>query len=257
MEGAELVKSLQERAARAQPAERVKDADGWLLRHAPHCSWWVGTVLPHGDARRDDLIGRVVEAEEFYAAHGTTPCFQITPKACPEGLDAVLEKRGYRRRGSVSLQTASVARLVELAPTLKVRLDERPTRPWYDTWQAVNGDSRAEYAMLARVESPSVYASALIGDEVVAVGRAVADTGWAGVFSMVTLPRARGRGAARNVLAALAGWAAANSADHMYLQVERDNGPALRLYERAGFTGIRTYHYRDAHLAVPAKGTMP
>jgi len=246
MESAELVKSLQERAARAQPAERVEHAGGWFLRLAPRCSWWVGTVLPHGDADPDELLRRVVETEDFYAAHGAVPCFQITPRACPEGLDAVLEKRRYRRRGSVSLQTASVARLVENAPTLKVRLDERPTRPWFETWQAVNGESRAEWEMLARVESPSAYASALICDEVAAVGRAVADTGWAGVFSMVTLPRSRGKGAARTVLSALAGWAAANTADHMYLQVERDNGPALRLYERAGFAGMSTYHYRDA-----------
>ena len=65
------------------------------------------------------------------------------------------------------------------------------------------------------------------GDDVVAVGRAVADTGWAGVFGMATLPRAGGKGAARSVLAALADWAGAH-ADSLYLQVERDNIPALR-----------------------------
>ena len=38
--------------------------------------------------------------------------------------------------------------------------------------------------MLGRVQGPSAYASAMIGDGVVAVGRAVADDGWAGVFGM-------------------------------------------------------------------------
>ncbi len=32
----------------------------------------------------------------------------------------------------------------------------------------------------------------------------------------------------------------------MYLQVERDNVPALRLYERTGFTVAHDYHYRTA-----------
>jgi ribosomal protein S18 acetylase RimI-like enzyme len=32
----------------------------------------------------------------------------------------------------------------------------------------------------------------------------------------------------------------------MYLQVECDNAPALRLYERAGFGEICRYHYRTA-----------
>jgi ribosomal protein S18 acetylase RimI-like enzyme len=48
------------------------------------------------------------------------------------------------------------------------------------------------------------------------------------------------------VLAALAGWAGTHEADRMYLQVERDNIPAIRLYERTGFSEICGYHYRTA-----------
>ncbi|NKZ06953.1 GNAT family N-acetyltransferase [Actinomadura latina] len=240
----ENVMFLQESAARGQPAERVDDVGGWWLRFSPDCSWWVGAVLPHGGAGVDDVTRRVVEAEEFYAVHGSIPRFQVTPRVCAEELDAVLGARGYLRHSSVSLQVADTSRVLERARRLHVRLDERPTRTWFATWQAVNGDSRAEWDMLARVDLPSAYASAMVGDEVVAVGRAVADRGWAGIFSMATLPRARGKGSARNVLATLADWAAGNGADRMYLQVERDNGPATRLYERAGFTEICAYHYR-------------
>nr|WP_255429740.1 GNAT family N-acetyltransferase [Streptomonospora sp. PA3] len=98
--------------------------------------------------------------------------------------------------------------------------------------------------MLGRVRGPSAHVRAIAGSAVVAVGRAVADTGWAGVFGMATLPEARGRGAAGVVLAALAQWAHARGAERMYLQVERDNTPALRLYQRAGFTEACRYHYR-------------
>jgi ribosomal protein S18 acetylase RimI-like enzyme len=42
------------------------------------------------------------------------------------------------------------------------------------------------------------------------------------------------------------GWAGAHEAGRMYLQVERDNIPALRLYERTGFSEICGYHYRTA-----------
>jgi ribosomal protein S18 acetylase RimI-like enzyme len=48
------------------------------------------------------------------------------------------------------------------------------------------------------------------------------------------------------VLAALAGWAAKQGAERMYLQVEPDNAAAWRLYERAGFTELCRYHYRTA-----------
>ena len=258
MASPELIRGLQERAARALPAQRVEDAQGWWLRHAPRCAWWVGTVLPHGGAGPDDLVRRVARAETFYAAHRAVARFQITPGVCPPELDALLAGRGYRRESPVSLQAAPTARVLDGAPpptappptaALRVHVDDRPTRGWFDAWLAVSGhgaDPRAEWDLLERVDRPSGYASAVIGGDVVAVGRAVADTGWAGLFGMATLPRARGQGAARRVLAALAGWADAHRADRMYLQVEYDNAAALRLYGRAGFTELCGYHYRTA-----------
>ncbi|MFD3453277.1 GNAT family N-acetyltransferase [Streptomyces sp. NPDC058691] len=242
---------MQERAARAQPALYHLDADGWWLRHAPRCSWWVGATLPHGAVGAGELAGRVGEVEDFYAAHGTPARFQITPGVCPEGLDSLLAGRGYRREGPVSLRTAVTARVAEVPSpgALRVRVAEHPTRAWFDGWLAVQGhgaDPGCEWDLLGRVESPSAYACALIGDEVVAVGRAVADTGWAGVFGMGTLPAARGRGAARSVPAALAGWAGATAAGRMYLQVERGNSAAMRLYVAAGFGEVSAYHYRVA-----------
>ncbi|WUH97938.1 GNAT family N-acetyltransferase [Spirillospora sp. NBC_00431] len=191
---------------------------------------------------------RVVQAEDFYTARGADARFQVTPGACPEGLDAVLEERGYRRRSPVSLQVAPTGRILERTPgSPRVRVDDHPAPAWFDAWHAVHGgDPRSERNMLARVKGPSAYVRAMIGDDVVAVGRAVADAGWTGVFSMATIPAARGKGAARAVLAALAGWAESQDSAHMYLQVERDNGPALRLYERSGFSEVSAYYYRTA-----------
>jgi N-acetylglutamate synthase len=253
--GPEMVRGLQERAARALPAQRVENAQGWWLRHAPGCSWWVGTVLPHREAGPGELVRRVVEAEQFYAGHGVVARFQISPRACPPRLDALLADRGYRVESPMSLRVAStavvMARLPAELPADQPRVDvaDHPTREWFDVWRAVHGhggEPRAEWDMLERVERPAGYARALNGDDVVAVARVVADTGWTGVFGMATLPRARGKRVAGRVLAALAQWAGTQRTDHMYLQVERDNMPALRLYERAGFTGLCDYHYRSA-----------
>ncbi|MFD0888109.1 GNAT family N-acetyltransferase [Streptosporangium algeriense] len=49
---------------------------------------------------------------------------------------------------------------------------------------------------------------------------------------------------ARAVLGAGARWARERGAERLYLQVERDNEAALRLYTRAGFSYSHGYHYR-------------
>ncbi|MFW6690600.1 GNAT family N-acetyltransferase [Streptomyces sp. MAR4 CNX-425] len=244
-----VVRGLQERAARALPAESVSYADGWWLRHDSGSSWWVASVLPHGPEEPARPARRVSHAEAFYAGHGAAARFQITPGACPAGLDDLLARRGYRRSGPVSLQTAAVADVPRprAGERLRVRTGDRPDDAWFGVWHAVHGgDAGAERSRLDRVAGPSAYVRVLDGDAPVAVGRAVADTGWAGVFHLATLPAARGRGAAGRVLGALAGWAGAQGATGLYLQVERDNPAALRLYARAGFRELCTYHYRTA-----------
>jgi N-acetylglutamate synthase len=251
MSSSETLRSLQERAARATPADVLEIVDGWWLRHAPDSAWWIGAVLPHGGSETGDLLRRIVRAENFYAEHGTTARFEICPPACAAVLDHLLEDRGYRRVGLISTQVASTADVRGHSPagSFEVRLQDRPTRLWLEFWHEVRrhaGDLNAERDMLGRVASPSAYALATLGDDVVAVGRSVADTGWAGVFGMATLPQARGRGAGRSVLHALADWAIDQQATRMYLQVERDNAAAMHLYERAGFAEICRYHYRTA-----------
>jgi len=244
-----LVRGLQERAAQAFPAVILDHLDGWWLRYGDSGAWWASSVLPHSDAVPVDLPSKIRFVEEFYAGHGTSARFQISPGACPVGLDDALAERGYRIDSPMSLQSAPTEHVIDRIPAggLRIRMDDQPTDAWFETWLAVHGtggDPGPERDMLRRVGRPSVYASVLTAAGIIAAGRAVTETGWAGVFGMATLPDARGKGAAREVLAALARWAADHGAEHMYLQVECDNTAAGRLYERAGFTELCRYHYR-------------
>ncbi|ASU81025.1 N-acetyltransferase [Actinopolyspora erythraea] len=252
--GSETARRLQERVARALPAEHVERLGDWWLRHAPSASWWTSTVLPHGVLGGDWLMRAVSAAEGFYVGFGRAATFQITPGACPVELDALLAERGYYRHTLMSLWAAAVDDVRARARTsgARTQLVESPAAGWFDVWHAVHGDGgdrRPEWEMLARGQQPSAYAGVLDGGELVAVGRAVVDSGWAGVFGMATLPRARGRGAAGDVLESLADWASGLGAGGMYLRVDVDNTSALRLYERVGFTEVCRYHYRSETLS--------
>jgi ribosomal protein S18 acetylase RimI-like enzyme len=62
------------------------------------------------------------------------------------------------------------------------------------------------------------------------------------LISMWVDPQARGRGVARDLIRAVAGWTAKRGSTRVVLFVQEANKPAQQLYERAGFrpTGDRT-----------------
>jgi len=62
------------------------------------------------------------------------------------------------------------------------------------------------------------------------------------LISMWVDPTARGRGVARDLIRAVAGWTAGRGSTRVVLFVQEANEPAQQLYERAGFrpTGDRT-----------------
>ncbi|WP_202925935.1 GNAT family N-acetyltransferase [Goekera deserti] len=232
---------LLDRAADALPAAEEQVRHGWRLRHAGEGPWWSGATLAHGGVPDAGLASGVAAVEAFYADRAAPALVQVCP-GCPSGLDGELAGRGWRRHGSTLLQVAGVS--ADPPRQVLAHGSEQPTAAWWAV-RGPDADVAAERRALARVTAPSWYVTAHLDGGPVAVGRAVADRGWAGVFGMATLPAARRRGAGRAVLAALAGWAAARGCRGLYLQVEERNAAAGRLYARAGFGTLARYHYRS------------
>lgn len=243
-----LTAELLERAARATPAVAEDRGSGWWFRHSDGNAWWSGAVLAHDASDDGRLAERIDAAEQFYAERDAAAQFQVCP-GCPPGLDRALADRGYRRHAPISLQTMQVAAPVEAPkpPGLEVRVSARADPGWLAvlaTGVGSRGRVDDEIRLLDRVGLLSAFVTVYDGAGPVAIGRAVVDSGWTGVFGMTTAPRARRRGAARLVLFAIARWAREQGAPRVYLQVERSNSAAYRLYAAAGFTELATYHYR-------------
>ena len=240
-----LVGDLLERAARATPPVVEDRRSGWWLRHNDNGTWWSGAVLAHGPA--DSLGERIDAAERFYAERAAEARFQICSD-CAGGLDAALDERGYRWDAPISLLTrfAGAPEEVVVQSGMTIRVDSSLSAEWLAVSSATTGMGDVEHdtGLLLRIDRPAVYVTVLANGEPVGIGRAVADAGWTGVFSMATTVRARRRGVARTVLSAITGWADAHGAPRLYLQVEQSNAAARRLYDVAGFTELATYHYR-------------
>lgn len=218
------------------------------MRHTDGNAWWSGAVLAHDASNDRGLIEHIELAERFYAQRGAAARFQVCPGCSPD-LDRMLADRGYRWDCPVSLQTMDVAEPAEThpAPGLYARVSAEPDRRWLAVLATTGGPGtvvQTETRLLRRVVPRSAYVTVLAADEPVAIGRAVAEHGWTGVFDMATTAGARRRGAARLVPSEIANWARELDAPRLYLQVERSNGVACRVYAAAGFREVATYHYR-------------
>jgi N-acetylglutamate synthase len=247
----QLVHQIEELAANAWPAPVVQLIGGWRLRFAWGITRRANSVLPNDCTGGPELDERLALVEAFYARRGLPARYQISPAARPAGLDAVLADRGYERHLRILVLCAELASVRHRlrASGERVTLAGEPDAAWLDTMHAMlgyYGDGAVAGRMLAGIGPPAGFASVRQTGRPLAIGRAVVERGFAGVFGMATVPEARGQGLGRAVLAALAGWAAEHGATRLYLQVDDDNLAALRLYRRAGFEPAYAYHYRVA-----------
>jgi len=104
-------------------------------------------------------------------------------------------------------------------------------------------DGRERLDVLARLTVPHVRVTILVQSVAVACGMGAAADGRVGINLMRTHVDFRRRGHARQVLRAIAEWAAARGAGQLFLSVEEANAPARALYEGAGFARAYSYRY--------------
>jgi GNAT superfamily N-acetyltransferase len=247
---ADEILAIEKSAFAAWPAAEIERLGGWHLRFNHGVTNRGSSVWPGPDPEPFALEERLDAVERFYAERGARACYQLSPVCDPAHLDRVLEDRGYEAYSPVSVETAEVDTIAALAPPpeIDVRCFDTLPEEWFDVSGRrgrFQGQAEAVYrAMLERLHGRTGFAQARIGGQVAAVGLAVASAPWVGVFSMLTLEGFRRLHLAEAVLTAIAYWADERGARRLYLQVEVENTPARRLYERVGFTPRYRYHYR-------------
>jgi ribosomal protein S18 acetylase RimI-like enzyme len=237
------VVALEDAMGRAWPALEAVQDEGWLLR-ASHGLTRRGDSVLARPGGTSPLAERIARAEAFAAAHGRRTLFQLSPASEP-GLDEELARRGYAYEAPTSVRVGALAPLVADVPD--VELKGEPTADWLALWDDAEGyGARLPLAreILAAIAQPAAFALLRSEGEAVAQARAVADASLLGLFAVATRPAHRRRGLARACLGALARWGMEQGATTAYLLVERDNAPAIGLYERLGFTERFAYWYR-------------
>jgi ribosomal protein S18 acetylase RimI-like enzyme len=239
-------------AFRSWPAAAVTEHRGMLLRFTGGDSRRANSAAVYACDASLGVDEIVATGEAFYGAHGRRTFFQLGPTA-PAGLDEELASRGYAVEAPVYVQMAPLERVIDRVRAtpahVETRVGDTPDEAWTDIEIA-----RGRYAaigstfldVLARLGPRAGFATARVDSVAAAACLLVHDEDVVVVAAMRTLAEARRRGAARALLHAGAGWAAARGAKLAYLQVEHDNTSALALYAEAGFETSYGYHYRVA-----------
>ena len=116
---------------------------------------------------------------------------------------------------------------------------------WIGTYTAAITPNRREVntRILSAIPAPCRFFGFMRKGVVLATALGVVGHGCAAVECVATRSDARRQGAAQAVMQALEAWAANQLVDLLGLQVVSTNTPAIRLYERLGFTPAATNRF--------------
>jgi GNAT superfamily N-acetyltransferase len=240
-------KYIEELSLNALPAFYQMSIDGWIVRYADGYTKRANSVNPIYSGEGIGVERKLLECENFYTSVGLDPVFKMTPFIYPDTLDELLEQRDYEKVDLSSVQILRLDRIAE--PQLEVvKISAEADDEWMDVF-ARFAALPAEYMAIKRkmLSLPLLNKAFMIlykNSAPVACVTGVMEREWLGIYDLATHPEHRGQGYARQLVLKLLQWGKRQGAGYSYLQVLKDNGPALRLYGKLGYREAYTYWYR-------------
>ncbi len=249
--GAFLLNLLEELTFNAWPCRKTVYYDGWLLRFADGYTGRANSVNPLFDSTLD-LAAKVDYCEALYMREGLDVTFKLTADTQPAALDDLLDARGYRVRGPNSVLSATLDGFA-WPENSSVSFTSEPNERWLSALFSIKEMSLFHRAvmqdLLAQIVPEGCYALLESDGEIVALGRAVRERGHVGLFDIHTASHRRHQGFGTALVGALLQWGRSGVANRAYLQVEKSNTAALRLYAKFGFAESYAYWYRIKSLS--------
>ena len=241
-----MIRSIEELSMNAWPALQTLHYDGWVLRFAGGYTKRANSVYPLYPSSID-LDEKIHACELLYRARNLPAVFKLTRASAPDDLDVCLDALGYRVDSPTSVQLLDISqenfrtgRNVELAGT--------GTEAWHEAFARMNNissENRITHKSILRAILPEKCCAAVYtGERIIGCGLGVLQAGYLGIFDLVIDPDHRGQGLGTNLMLALITWGQDRGANQAYLQVMKDNEPAMRLYNKIGFHEKYVYWYR-------------
>jgi ribosomal protein S18 acetylase RimI-like enzyme len=250
-------RALEELTLNAWPPLDSLLFDGWLLGFSDGYTRRANSIQPLYPSRLP-LADKIAICEGTYAARGQESIFKLTDATDPPELDATLEGSGYDLAATTSVQVAELvgssavvgaAASVDDSVVLSARLEDAWLADFNRLSVTPERFAPTMASMLRKIVLPHAFASISLDGQAVALGLAVAERGYVGLFDIIVDSNVRNQGLGRRLCTRLLQWARAeHDAGQAYLAVMVDNAPAVHLYQSLGFREAYRYWYRHRRM---------
>jgi ribosomal protein S18 acetylase RimI-like enzyme len=241
-----MITAIEELSLNAWPSLLTMLYDGWVMRFANGYTRRANSINPLYPSTLE-VDQKICFCEEMYQSSQLPVVFKITPKVHPGKLDGRLRANGYLKDALTSVQVMEL-NSVSGQTSREAHLLESLSAEWLDDFcrmSAVTSSQRKTLKqILSNITPRHCFVSLEAYDQVVACGMGVLQSGYIGLFDIVTDPAFRNRGYGRRVVKNILAWGRQNNAGKAYLQVMLNNPAALHLYSKIGFVEEYQYWYR-------------
>lgn len=224
--------------------------DGWWLRFSPGKAKRARCINAVAPGRRP-VADKIEACRAMYAERGLPLWFRLTPFTQPAGLEDALEAQDMVSMDDTRVMVCpSLAHLQPDALPVGVEARRLDAAAYAELIGSLRGSppgqrqAQAQRVALSPVPYEGWVLRRMDDGQTLACGQFAREGELVGLYDVFTAPEHRGRGWARWLCIELLSHARLAGARSAYLQVEADNTPARKVYERLGFFDGYRYHYR-------------
>lgn len=237
-------RQIEECSFKALPAEQTDHYDGWLIRMTAHGPKRANSVNVLSESALP-LKEKIDYCKTLFAQKQLPLIYRLTDHEHNVELDACLQREGMQKIDECVVMSCDLSHLTPFASPSYQELD---CDEWIAQLMALDPASQARKLahadLLRMLTSPAIYGAVRMDSTCAAIGLAVVDGDYAGLFDIMTDADLRRNGYARLLTSELLRRAKEHGARTAYLQVVAGNLPARSLYESLGFQVCYRYWYR-------------
>lgn len=242
-----MIQLIEELSMNAWPSLQTCFYDGWVLRFADGYTKRSNSILPIYDSaiRPEEKINF---CEKKYTAWGLPAVFKLTAGSNPQGLDDILERKGYQKLDETAIRLLDLTQYSSGLPK-DIVIDKKFNDNWINGYFQCSGltDIRLQQAakrILTNIRAEVICVTKTAQGQTVGCGFGVVERGYVGIFDIVVAKNYRRCGYGLDIMNGILTSAREAGAQTSYLQVVVGNIPAENLYTRLGYKEAYRYWYR-------------